>query len=57
VPVRVVIADDNVLAREGIAALLHEAGVDVLAKAASVDELHRAVDEHEPDAAVIDGGA
>ena len=51
---RAVIADDNVLVREGIAALLREGGIDVRAKTASADELQRAVDEHEPDVAVID---
>jgi len=52
--VKAVIADDNVLVREGIAALLREGGIDVSAKAASAEELQQAVDEHEPDVAVID---
>ena len=51
---RVVIADDSVLVREGIAALLTRAGMDVAAQASSPDELFAAVDEHEPDVAVVD---
>jgi DNA-binding NarL/FixJ family response regulator len=52
--VRVVIADDSTLVREGIATLLARAGVDVAAQAASADELLRQVDEHEPDVAIVD---
>jgi DNA-binding NarL/FixJ family response regulator len=52
--VRVVIADDNLLVREGIASLLRRAGIEVAAEAASPDELLRAVDEHEPDVAIVD---
>jgi len=52
--VRVVIADDSVLVREGIAALLTRAGIDVAAQASSPDELFAAVDEHDPDVAVVD---
>ena len=51
---RVVIADDSVLVREGIVAILRRAGVDVVAQASSGEELERAVDEHEPDAAIVD---
>jgi DNA-binding NarL/FixJ family response regulator len=51
---RVVIADDNLLTREGIASLLKRAGIDVVGEAASGDELLRAVDAHEPDAAIVD---
>jgi DNA-binding NarL/FixJ family response regulator len=52
--VRVVIADDNLLVREGIASLLRRAGIDVAAEAASPDELLRAVDAHDPDVAIVD---
>jgi DNA-binding NarL/FixJ family response regulator len=52
--VRVVIADDSTLVREGIAALVRRAGVDVTAQAASAEQLLRDVDEHEPDVAIID---
>jgi DNA-binding NarL/FixJ family response regulator len=51
---RVVIADDSVLVREGIASILERAGIDVAAQAASPDELLREVDAHEPDIAIVD---
>ena len=51
---RVVIADDSLLVRAGIVALLREAGIDVVAQAASADELLRDVDEHRPDVAIVD---
>ena len=51
---RVVIADDSALMREGIATLLRRAGIDVAAQAASADELLREVEEHEPDVAIVD---
>ena len=38
---RIVIADDETLLREGLARLLDEAGVEVVGKAASADELRR----------------
>jgi DNA-binding NarL/FixJ family response regulator len=52
--VRVVIADDSLLVREGIASLLRRAGVDVVAEADDGEQLVRAVDEHAPDAVVVD---
>jgi DNA-binding NarL/FixJ family response regulator len=52
--VRVVIADDSVLVREGIAALLTRAGVDVVAQTASPEELLREIDAHLPDVAIVD---
>ena len=51
---RVVIADDSLLVRAGIAALLRRAGCEVVAEAASGEELLLAVDQHEPDVAVVD---
>jgi DNA-binding NarL/FixJ family response regulator len=51
---RVVIADDSVLLREGIAALLTRAGIEVAAQASNPDELFEAVDEHRPDVAIVD---
>ena len=51
---RVVVADDNALIREGLAALLHESGIEVAAKCADPDELLAAVRAHEPDAAIVD---
>jgi len=51
---RVVIADDNLLVRRGIAALLEEAGVDVIAQADDVEGLLAAVDADVPDVAIVD---
>jgi DNA-binding NarL/FixJ family response regulator len=51
---RVVIADDNLLMREGIAALVRRAGIEVAGEAADADELLAAVDAHRPDAAIVD---
>ena len=51
---RVVIADDSGLLREGLARLLTEAGVEVCAKVADATALAAAVREHRPDVAVID---
>jgi DNA-binding NarL/FixJ family response regulator len=52
--VRVVIADDSGLLRDGLAGLLTEAGTEVVARAADADELTTAVDEHLPDVAIVD---
>jgi len=52
--VRVVIADDSGLLRDGLANLLTEAGVDVVARAGDAEELIAMVAEHEPDIAVVD---
>ena len=51
---RVVIADDSQLLREGIASFVRGEGIDVVAEASSPDELLAAVDEHEPDVAIVD---
>ncbi len=51
---RAVIADDNLLVRAGIASLLRDAGVEVVAEGSTADELLAAVDEHVPDVAIID---
>ena len=51
---RIVIADDSALMREGIVAFLRRAAFDVVAQAASGEELLREVEEHEPDMAIID---
>jgi DNA-binding NarL/FixJ family response regulator len=52
--VRVVIADDNLLVRKGIAALLEESGIEVTAQANTAEELLREVAAHEPDVAIVD---
>ncbi len=51
---RVVIADDSVLLREGLARLLAEAGIETVALVGDGDELEAAVVEHRPDVALID---
>jgi DNA-binding NarL/FixJ family response regulator len=52
--VRVVIADDSRLLREGIASFVRSEGIDVVAEASTADELLEAVDLHEPDIAIVD---
>jgi DNA-binding NarL/FixJ family response regulator len=52
--VRVVIADDSLLVREGIAAILRRAGIEVVAEAEEPEGLLRAVDAHSPDVAIVD---
>ena len=51
---RVVIADDNLLVRAGIAALLRDAGIDVAGESAGVDDLLGDVEAHRPDVAIVD---
>ena len=51
---RVVVAEDVMLTREGIVRLLQEAGVEVVAQATDADELLREVDLAEPDVAIVD---
>ena len=51
---RVVIADDSTLVREGIATFLRRADIDVAGQAASPEELLREVAAHRPDVAIID---
>jgi DNA-binding NarL/FixJ family response regulator len=51
---RIVLADDSVLFREGIVRLLTEAGHDVVAAVGDADALQTAVDVHRPDLALID---
>jgi DNA-binding NarL/FixJ family response regulator len=52
--VRIVIADDAVLLREGAARLLEDAGFEVVGQAGDADDLMRKVRAHKPDVAVID---
>jgi DNA-binding NarL/FixJ family response regulator/class 3 adenylate cyclase len=51
---RVVIADDSALMRDGVAALLRECGVHVAALAGDADSLYREVERHRPDVALVD---
>jgi DNA-binding NarL/FixJ family response regulator len=51
---RVVIAEDSVLLREGLARLLADGGFDVVGLAGDGDDLLRKVGAHRPDVAVVD---
>jgi DNA-binding NarL/FixJ family response regulator len=51
---RVVVADDVMLTREGIVRLLEDAGVEVVAQAEDAESLVRRVRATEPDAAIVD---
>jgi DNA-binding NarL/FixJ family response regulator len=53
-PVRVVVAEDDVLMREGIVRLLAEAGFDVVAQAGDAEGLLRKALAHHPDVVVAD---
>jgi DNA-binding NarL/FixJ family response regulator len=53
-PVRVVLADDNVLLREGIAGLLERAGFEIAGQAGDADGLIALVRTKRPDLAVVD---
>ena len=51
---RVVVADDSTLLREGVVRLLEEAGLEVVGQAGDGEELLRKVRAHKPDVAVVD---
>ena len=51
---RVVVADDQALTREGVARLLEDAGLEVVGRAADREDLLRKVRAHQPDVAVVD---
>src|SRR5919109_2029268 len=51
---RVVLADDSVLLREGIALVLEHAGFEIVGQSDDADDLLRKVDETRPDVAVVD---
>ena len=51
---RVVVAEDSVIIREGLVRLLTEAGFDVVGQAGDGAELQRQVDTHRPDVAIVD---
>jgi len=52
--VRLVVADDSVLMRQGVVAVLENAGFEVVAQAGDADDLVRKVGAHRPDVAIID---
>lgn len=51
---RVVIADDSVLLREGAVRILQEAGIEVVGQAGDAEDLLRKVRAHRPDVAIVD---
>jgi DNA-binding NarL/FixJ family response regulator/class 3 adenylate cyclase len=51
---RVVLADDSVLLREGIARLLEDAGFEVVAQGGTAEDLLRHVSMHKPEVAIVD---
>jgi DNA-binding NarL/FixJ family response regulator len=51
---RVVVAEDSVLLREGIVRLLSENGFEVVGQAGDAEDLMRKVGAHKPDIAVVD---
>ena len=53
-PLRLVLADDAALIRQALAELLQRAGVEVVAQAGNAPSLVRAVEDNQPDAAIID---
>ena len=52
--IRVVLADDAVLVREGIAKVLENAGLEVIAQAGNADDLLRLIADLRPDVAIVD---
>ena len=51
---RVVLAEDSVLLREGVARILDEAGFEVVGQAGNADELLLKVRSYSPDVAIVD---
>jgi DNA-binding NarL/FixJ family response regulator len=51
---RVVVADDDVLLREGLASLLERSDFEVVGQAGDADELVELIREHEPDLVIAD---
>ena len=49
-----IVADDSVLLREGLARLLDESGFEVVAQAGDGEELLRKAKAHKPDIAIVD---
>jgi DNA-binding NarL/FixJ family response regulator len=51
---RVALAEDGMLFREGVSRLLGEAGFEVTARCENAEELLREIDAHPPDVAIVD---
>ena len=54
VPIRVIVADDDVLLREGVASLLARSNFDVVAQAGDGEEAVALTREHRPDVLLVD---
>ena len=52
--IKVVVADDSLLLREGVVRVLGECGFEVVGQAGSADELLAEIERAEPDVAVVD---
>jgi DNA-binding NarL/FixJ family response regulator len=52
--VRIVLGEDSVLLREGMARLLEDSGFDVVGRAGDAEDLLRKVRAHKPDVAIVD---
>ena len=53
-PIRVVLADDSVLLREGIASLLEKAGFEIVGQSGTAEDLLLKVRSYKPDIAIVD---
>ncbi len=53
-PLRIVIGEDDVLLREGVARLLDDAGLEVVGRAGDADDFLRKTLAHRPDVAIVD---
>src|SRR5689334_5976233 len=51
---RIVMGEDDVLMREGIARLLEDAGFEIVARAGDAEDFARKVRAHKPDVAIVD---
>ena len=52
--IRIVIAEDSVLLREGLTRLLDQSGFEVVGQAGDAEDLLRKVGAHKPDVAIVD---
>lgn len=55
-PIKIIIADDHTIVRQGIKALLEREGFKVVAEASNGQEAIRIAEQHHPDIAVLDLG-
>ena len=53
-PIRILLADDHVMVRQGLRVLLEQAGMRVIGEASDGQEALRLAHEHAPDVAVLD---